>query len=81
MGVILWCHRGAAVPDEWVTNTRGALGLGGGVLDEPVSEDISDSETVPEQFFFRLFPDARPKFVFPEIGTRLTLLKGGLSER
>ena len=60
---------GVVVPDERVTNTRGALRLGGGVLDEPVNEDVSDSETVPEPIYCRLFPDARDNFRFPEIGT------------
>ena len=71
---------GAAVRDECVTNTRGALRLGGGVLDEPVNEDVSDSEPVPEPLYCRLFPDARDNFVFPEIGTRLSVWKGGLSD-
>ena len=70
---------GVAVPDERVTNTRGALRLGVGVLDEPVNEDVSDSEPVPEPLFCRLLSDARHKFVFFEIGTRLMRLKGGLS--
>ena len=81
MGVTFWCLRGFAVPDARVTNTRGALRLGGGVLDEPVNEDVSDSEPVPEPLYCRLFPDARDNFVFSEIGTRLTLLKWVLSDR